>query len=191
LEKKKFFNLALFTLVGFSLIGYLIIENFQNITFMEVLLSGEVLWKQLAIGLAFGYIAAAVGWKIIETDTLFPVRVFFSEMIRSFRLTKSEIVFVSICAGVGEEILFRGAIQPMLGVWVTAILFVAIHGYLNPFNWRLSIYGLFMTVAIAGIGYLTVYFGLISAIAAHTMIDIFLLYKLSHYKAPQEDYGNK
>jgi uncharacterized protein len=187
LEKKTFLYLALFTLFGFSGLGYWIIEHFLPNTFLEVVLSGEVLWMQLITGLSFGYISAAIGWKIIETQMLLPVRNFFSNLIQDFNLSFSEIVFISICAGVGEEILFRGAIQPFLGVWLTSIIFVAIHGYLNPFNWRLTVYGIFMTIIIAGIGYLKVHFGLISAIAAHTMIDIFLLYKLAHDQAPQED----
>jgi uncharacterized protein len=189
LEKKTFIYLALFTLVGFSGLGYLIIENFLSLKFWEVLLSGEAIWIQVVMGLAFGYISAAIGWRIIETQVMLPVRNFFSHLIQNFNLSFSEIIFISLCAGVGEEILFRGAIQPYLGIWATSILFVAIHGYLNPFNWRLAIYGIFMTIVIAGIGYLSIHFGLVTAIAAHTMIDIFLLYKLAHDQSPQEDYS--
>jgi hypothetical protein len=71
--------------------------------------------------------------------------------------------------------LFRGALQPLLGIPITSILFVAIHGYLNPRDWRLSIYGLFMTAGIAWLGYLTDSRGLLSAIVGHTIIDVYLL----------------
>ena len=30
-------------------------------------------------------------------------------------------------SGTGEELLFRGAVQPLLGIWVTSILFAALH----------------------------------------------------------------
>ena len=83
----------------------------------------------------------------------------------------------------GEELLFRGAIQYWLGIWLTAILFVAIHGYLNPKNWKLSIYGVFMTFAIVGIGYFFEYFGIITAMSAHFMIDVYLF---SVITAPRE-----
>jgi membrane protease YdiL (CAAX protease family) len=76
---------------------------------------------------------------------------------------------------VGEEILFRGAIQPFLGVAVTSVLFVAVHGYLNPKDWRLSVYGVFMTIGIAWLGYLAETQGLLSAIIGHTIIDVYLL----------------
>lgn len=42
---------------------------------------------------------------------------------------------LAIGAGVGEEILFRGALQPVFGNWFTSILFAISHvqyGFLNP-----------------------------------------------------------
>lgn len=42
---------------------------------------------------------------------------------------------LAIGAGVGEEILFRGALQPVLGIWFTSLLFAVVHvqyGLLNP-----------------------------------------------------------
>ena len=89
------------------------------------------------------------------------------------------IIIVSICAGVGEEILFRGVLQSYFGIWITAVGFVAIHGYLNPLDWRISLYGSYMTLAIVVIGYLHQHYGLTSAMLAHTMIDIVLFIKLT------------
>lgn len=42
---------------------------------------------------------------------------------------------LAIGAGIGEEILFRGALQPVLGIWFTSFLFAIVHvqyGFLNP-----------------------------------------------------------
>lgn len=186
MDKRTFLILALFTLIGFSLLGYWIIENYLSLSFEAVIEGNGPFWIQGAAGLAFGLTSAFLAWRVIETSILYQTRVFFSKLIKNFNLTFSEILFVSICAGIGEELLFRGAIQPVLGIWLTAIVFVAIHGYLNPFNWRLTVYGIFMTLVIAGIGYLQVHFGITAAIAAHTVIDIFLLYKLTHDSAPHE-----
>jgi uncharacterized protein len=36
-------------------------------------------------------------------------------------------VILGVCAGTGEEILFRGAIQPKYGIVVTAIVFAVLH----------------------------------------------------------------
>lgn len=42
---------------------------------------------------------------------------------------------LAVGAGVGEEILFRGALQPVFGIWFTSILFAIVHvqyGFLTP-----------------------------------------------------------
>jgi len=76
---------------------------------------------------------------------------------------------------VGEEILFRGAFQPLFGLWIVAIVFVAIHGYLNLFDWKISIYGLYMVLVAAGFGYLFSGFGIIAASSAHFAFDVIML----------------
>lgn len=111
-----------------------------------------------------------------------PVLSKYQKMIISSDIDIQLIFFISFCAGVGEEILFRGVIQPLAGIWITSILFVAIHGYLNPMNWRISIYGVFLTVSIALVGFLSNYLGLTSAIVSHMIIDIILFYKLKGLK---------
>jgi membrane protease YdiL (CAAX protease family) len=110
----------------------------------------------------------------------------YVRLIQQFDLNTSDVIFISCCAGVGEEVLFRGAIQPFMGIIITAILFVAIHGYLNPRNWRISIYGVFMTAGIVLLGYLAETMGLLVAIVAHTIIDIYLLNRMIHRPMPIE-----
>ena len=111
-----------------------------------------------------------------------PVLDKYKNMIISSEIDLQLIFFISFCAGVGEEILFRGVIQPLIGVWITSLIFVAIHGYLNPTNWRISIYGIYLTLSIALIGYLSNWLGLCTAIAAHMIIDVILFYKLKGIK---------
>jgi membrane protease YdiL (CAAX protease family) len=107
-----------------------------------------------------------------------PVMNKYAQLFGAFELNHSEMIYISICAGVGEEILFRGALQPLMGIILTSIFFVAIHGYLNPKNWRISIYGIFMTIAIIGVGYISIHIGLISAIFTHAMIDYYLILRM-------------
>jgi membrane protease YdiL (CAAX protease family) len=38
-----------------------------------------------------------------------------------------DLIVVSVMSGVGEEALFRGALQPVLGMWVTSLLFGVLH----------------------------------------------------------------
>lgn len=95
--------------------------------------------------------------------------------MREMNMSYFDIVFISICAGVGEEILFRGVLQDFLGIIITSVVFVAIHGYLKWNDWRISIYGVVMILVIVGIGIMFETMGVIAPAIAHTVIDIILL----------------
>lgn len=145
---------------------------------------------QIAAGILFGWISAHLGWKIVRSKWLMPVREKYEGIISQFHLHPAGIIFISFCAGTGEELLFRGAIQPHLGIVITSIGFVAIHGYLNPFDWRVTVYGIYMTVVIGIIGWMYVEMGIYFCICAHTVIDIVLLGKLVTNDRPVSDASN-
>lgn len=42
-------------------------------------------------------------------------------------LSNREIFILALASSVGEELLFRGAIQPWLGIWIQALIFAALH----------------------------------------------------------------
>jgi len=178
MSRRTFFLLGLFTLLGFTSLGGLVIEQFHDIRFFSLFQTETAWYIQVGVGLVYGIVAALIGWHIVNQAFLSTTRSFFAKLIQDLNLSITDILFISFCAGAGEEILFRGAIQPYLGVWITAILFVAIHGYLNPMNWRISIYGVYMCLVIAGIGYLCDEMGITTAISAHFAIDVVLLYML-------------
>ena len=90
----------------------------------------------------------------------------------STRLTYHELIWFSICAGVGEEILFRAGIQPYIGIWLTAFIFIALHGYIYQIKGPVIVFAIAMITMSAGLGYLFAYIGLLSAIVAHTVIDV-------------------
>ena len=180
-SRKTFFILACITLFGFSFVGYIIIYFFQDEPFINLFLIGKSWWYQIFRGLLFGGIAALNLLWIIRTPLLKESREFFTQLIKESKIQIPDILFLSFAAGVGEEILFRGAIQPFLGIWITAIIFVALHGYLNPSNLRMSIYGILMIVVSAGLGYLFDRYGIISAITAHFFIDVVLFVKFRYF----------
>jgi len=185
MNRTTFFLLGLLTLIGFSALGGWVIEQFQDVRFVSLFQNETPWYTQIGIGLLYGTVTAMGAWLIVNSKFLTDTRTFFARMIQQLRLSIFDILFISFCAGVGEEILFRGAIQPYLGIWITAVLFVAIHGYLNPKNWRLSAYGIYMCLVIGGMGYLCDFLGITCAIAAHFAIDVVLLYALARTPLPQ------
>jgi uncharacterized protein len=171
-------RLGLLTLLGFGLPG-LALSAYVREESLMTFLRGEVpLLYQAGLGLGYGLAAGFLAWSIVNLPFIRPTLSTYSNLLSQFKWRRGDILFVSFCAGAGEELFFRGGLQALLGIWLSSILFVAIHGYLNPMNWRISIYGVIMVFIIAGLGYMTEHIGILTAIVAHMIIDVILLYKL-------------
>jgi uncharacterized protein len=178
-RKDVILQLAIFTLVAMPLVAILFDRYTETVDLASALIGHTAWYIQLLSGALLGFVAAIGAQFIIERPFMQKVHVKYSSILGNFQLTWSEIILISVCAGVGEELLFRGAIQPFAGIVLTAVAFVAIHGYLNPRDWRMSVYGIYMSLVIVTLGFCAERMGLISAIAAHTVIDIYLLYKMN------------
>jgi membrane protease YdiL (CAAX protease family) len=179
--RRLFLSLSLFTLIAFSVIGALCIVWWQNRSLASAFVGSWWLW-QLLYGTAYGVATSLIAISIVEMRSLQSVTDFFRQIFSKSELKFGDIVFASFCAGVGEELLFRGGLQPFLGIWLTAIVFIAIHGYLDPRNWRLFIYGVLMVFMSAGLGYLCDNIGIISAMMAHAIFDLVMFSHLLYNK---------
>lgn len=197
INRKTFFILALVTLIGFSIIGFVIIGLFQARSIESVFSQGAPWPYQLFRGAVFGTIAVLTLLWIIRHPIMDTSRDFFTKLVHDADLRVVDILFLSFAAGVGEEILFRAGIQELLttgndpttGIWVTAVIFVGLHGYLNPFDWRMSIYGVLMVVVSAGLGYLYFYIGIYAAMTAHFLIDAVLFSRFRYFPYPLSKPG--
>ena len=116
--------MAFITLFGFSAIGIFLVEWLLPHSFLSIFQQGLEWYYQIVVGLCYGSVAAIIAWQIIKSKLLTPVREFYGDIIKQLNLKVYEVVFISFCAGVGEEILFRAAVQPLLGLWITSVLFV-------------------------------------------------------------------
>lgn len=170
--KKRLFYLSWLTLFGMSAMGVLLIIYVQKKDVSETLLGNKSPYLQTAAGIFFGSLSSLLAIALVNGRRFRAVRTFFEEMIHEIDPPFLHIVFYSVCAGIGEEILFRAGIQPLVGIWPTAFIFVLLHGYIHPYNLNLSIYGLFLVVISAGFGYLFKYFGLTAAVLSHIIYDI-------------------
>ncbi|MBP7388889.1 MAG: CPBP family intramembrane metalloprotease [Chitinophagales bacterium] len=188
-DNKRLQYLSWLTLFGMSAIGVLLIEYFQERSIKSVLLGYEPYYHhvghkkyflQAAAGLFYGSFAAVLAVILIQIKRFRNVRIFFEETIGDINPSLLNILFYSFCASVGEEVLFRAGIQPIVGIWPAAIVFVLLHGYINPSNLNLSIYGLFLIVVCAGFGYLFRYFGLLAAVTAHLIYDVTMFCALKY-----------
>ena len=124
----------------------------------------------LQLGIVYGFIA----YLFMQAPFFEKVPVKINKLVRSMKLSVFDGLFFSLCAGIGEELLFRQGIQSFTGVLLTSVLFVALHGYLNPYNLRFSVYGLIVLPFIILISYGLDVFGIWFCIAAHFSYDAVL-----------------
>lgn len=166
------------TILFFGFGGVLLMRFAQARDVREVVVGHGPSWAWIGGGLLLGWLLGRLAWRVADSTLLAPSMDRYTRRIGPLMGHRSDRILVSICAGVGEEIFFRGALQFWLGIPVTAVLFVAIHGYLDPRDRRLSLYGLFMTACMLLLGWLAEHHGLLLPMAAHTMIDVVLLERL-------------
>lgn len=174
---KKFIFIAGFvTLIGIGGLGLLLIYFFHKAVWYAILhVSIESLLRQFITGTVYAIITLIPLVFLLERRMLDATRYFFADLMKKFTVSTPEIFLLSLCAGVGEELLFRGAIQPWIGIWPTAIIFIALHGYLNPKDRPMFIYGIVLLVVSAGFGYLLPFSGIYAAMSAHFWIDVVLM----------------
>ncbi|MFN3939093.1 MAG: CPBP family intramembrane glutamic endopeptidase [Chitinophagales bacterium] len=178
-RKAWIYGAGIFTLFGLGGFGMVLIHKYQSLTFLQFIHSGTHSFPlQFLLGTVYGIIISGILLLLLQRQIMHATKDFFSMLLRQLNIQNTDILFLSVCAGVGEEILFRGALQYWLGIWLTAFVFIALHGYLNPKNKPLAIYGLLLLIVTAGFGYLYQHSGIWSAAAAHGVIDIALMYYL-------------
>ncbi len=171
--------MGLITLLIFPIPTFIVMWYFEDTLFLELLQFENITYLKLGVGIELGILYAFIALLFMNAPVFdkLPVRV--ETMVKNMKLSIWDCVFLSICASVGEELLFRSGVQFYLGPLITSVLFVAVHGYLNPFNWRMSLYGLIVLPFILLISYGFEEFGLWFAIGAHFSYDLVLFLSMS------------
>lgn len=77
---------------------------------------------------------------------------------------------LGLTAGIGEELLFRGAIQPRFGIFLTAVLFALLH---SQYGWTWIIAGLFGIGILLGIE--RKYLGTPASIITHAVYNFLVV----------------
>lgn len=166
------------TCVAFSLIAFLIIAIAQDAP-LAVLTGPMSLASQFLFGLGLSALAAVASYVSFRLTAQ-------SEATRNTitaygRLDLSGLnpVWISLAAAIGEELLFRAALQPLLGVWITSVIFLLTHTPVYQFK-RLNRATLVQALGVFGasvaLGFIYQYVGLLAAVLVHTALDVVGLY---------------
>lgn len=166
--------MGLMTLLVFPVPAFLALHYISGKSFSEFMDWKSFQFSSTAIGICIGVAYAFLANQLMKLPVFKTVPLRVDELVKSLDLTILDAVFLSLCAGIGEELLFRAGVQFYLGVIITSVLFVVVHGYLNPFNWRQSLYGVVVLPLSFLLGFGYEWYGLWFSIAIHTAYDFTL-----------------
>ena len=140
-------------------------------------------WSQIRFGLRWivilVFIQWAVGmiWTLANPDQSELVEGISNVLLGNFD-TIGEWLVVALGAGLGEEILFRGALQPIFGLWFTSIIFAIAH-----IQYGFTLVTILIFVISAALGYIRRRTNTTVAIFVHAGYDFVLgmFYLLATY----------
>lgn len=178
IEGRKLIIVSLLSGLIWLLLANLIIYYVQEKKLADLFFAGYHFLIQIGVGVISGALFGLAGLGLIRIPAFRKILDEYAiiRQIKQMDLTVSEIVYVSLVAGISEEILFRGAIQPVIGIWWTSLLFIGIHGYIRLKSTSHILYSLFTYALSTMLGALFMYVGLISAMTAHFIYDVIVLY---------------
>lgn len=121
----------------------------------------------LMIGALAGLVFSIAAWAVFRKVPSFRhIKTLILRTIDMQTLSTRHAVMFGLIAGIPEEILFRGAVQPAIGWLLTALLFGVLHGVTPAY----FVYATLASVLLGGLADWSG--GLWAPIAAHTTIDI-------------------
>ena len=129
-------------------------------------------WKTWLIAVGFlllAYVGSAVGsvlTEIYQPDLADQITGVTDELTTDVQNPVGAVI-LGASAGIGEEALFRGAIQPRIGIVLTSVLFALVH---SQYGLSYVIIGLFLVGVVLGIE--RKYFGTTAAMITHAMFNV-------------------
>lgn len=133
--------------------------------------------RQLIIGQGLALVAAAAAYLEYRLSARSATATATRAVDRYARLDLRGLnpLWMGVTAAVGEELLFRAALQPLLGLWVTSLVFLLTHTPVYRFRQLdratlVQAAGVFGVSVVLGAVFQTV--GLLAAIMVHAWIDI-------------------
>jgi membrane protease YdiL (CAAX protease family) len=172
--RRKILFFGWITLLIFPIPGFLLRLFIDDVSFLQFLEIDNIKVLPIGLGLELGFVYGFFAYLLMQAPFFDIVPLRIDKIVEEMNLKLYHGLFLSICAGIGEEFLFRAGMQHYLGIIFTSFFFVALHGYLNPMNWRFSIYGLIILPFIFAIAIGYQIFGIWFAIAAHFSYDAVL-----------------
>ncbi|WP_296944131.1 CPBP family intramembrane glutamic endopeptidase [uncultured Massilia sp.] len=131
--------------------------------------------SQLLVGHVLALVAALASYALFRLTKESASTARTVETYARLDLRGLNPLWISIAAAVGEEMLFRAALQPFVGVWIASLLFVATHVPVYRFRkldraTLVQAGGIFLCSVVLGFVFARV--GLVAAMLVHLWIDV-------------------
>lgn len=110
-------------------------------------LSDLILGSLTGVLMYFGIIAITAVWMAAVTPEQLEQQTAVSQILTQSFNTLPIALLVSIVVAIGEEVFFRGALQPIFGLWLTALFFAGLH---TQYTLTPASLGIFMVSVILG-----------------------------------------
>jgi membrane protease YdiL (CAAX protease family) len=135
-----------------------------------------------AIGLALGLLVVGLS-RLMARHLTWAQNLYrwFAEVLGP--LSQRDVFYLALLSSIGEEILFRGAMQPTIGLWITTLIFGLLH--IPP---KLQLWPWTLMAALLGLlfGLLTLWSGNIAgAVLAHFIINMLNLRQIARFYSPR------
>lgn len=151
-----------------------------SVTGLRVRWGSERPAMAVGLGLAVAAALAAINLVLLHRPSgpWRRVRVAVDEvLVPTFSaLTSWQMVIVAVAAGVGEELFFRGWLQPVLGLPAASVAFGLAH-VAGPRMLAFGVWAMGMGVVMGGLALVTG--GLLASMTAHACYDVLALHYLS------------
>ncbi|GAB3361710.1 CPBP family intramembrane glutamic endopeptidase [Lysobacter tyrosinilyticus] len=153
----------------------------------EALFSGGLtIPAQALVGLGLGVAACInsfIGYKFTAHR---PTTQHTIQSYSRLNLAGLNPLWIALAAGIGEELLFRGALQPVMGIWLSSLIFVLAHTRAYRFtslSKRTLVQAVGLFAASLALAAVAKYVGLLAAMILHTAIDVAGLYAVRYASA--------
>ena len=140
--------------------------------------------QQIGISFIFAASAAGAAWVALSIPRLRRV-IAVPAGLQSIDLSGSHPLVIGLAAGIGEELLFRAALQPVLGLWWASAIFALAHirtAALAGGTLKKVAYLAHVLIAGVALGLVYRHVGLWAAILIHATIDAVSLSALQKLK---------
>lgn len=167
----------------FIIIALFISIILRHVSIISFFTKGQKITQQIIVGLTLGLLISML--LVIYLNKNENIKEGILHLKTLCNSSNKMVILAGLSAGIGEEMLFRGTIQELAGIWITALIFMFAHAQfwaIPPINKGKVIFAAFVFLIGLLLGYIYIKVGLISVIIIHSLIDcsvfIYLKYSL-------------